>query len=523
MADGLRSPRSLSRRRFLSLTAAATAATAAGRRATAQGRTPRPGGTLISAKTTEAPSLEPVLEQALGRIRLDPIFYNRLVEWSADGKLDPALAESWTTSADGKMWTFKLRRGVKFHNGREFVAADAKYSYERVLDPNGSSGGRGYLSAIDAMETPDKYTLRIHTKQPSASLLAGMAGGWSSIIPKEVVEEKGDLRRTAVGTGPFIFQEWVPQSHLKARKNPDYWDKGKPYIDALELKVIPDEANIIAQLRTGNVHHALLEDNKNYLLVKDDKRLNAMRAPRLGFDMVMINHGRKPFTDVRVRQAIGLAVDRNEVLQAAASGLGSVTGPFTPAMKPWALPLEAFKEWYTPNPERAKKLLADAGFPSGFKTTLKVIPTFPTMVAGAQVIAAQLKKVGIDAQIVQEEYGVWIKAIIKPSFDYDLTMNITTGDADPDSLLYRRFHSVEKQWNNDGDPEIDVLLDQGKLTVDLAKRKEIYDKVQRLMVERATQIWTFAPDMIDVVQSAVHYDQHFTTNYYGFRTAWLEK
>jgi len=523
MADGLRSPRSLSRRRFLSLTAAATAATAAGRRATAQGRTPRPGGTLISAKTTEAPSLEPVLEQALGRIRLDPIFYNRLVEWSADGKLVPALAESWTTSADGKVWTFKLRRGVKFHNGREFVAADAKYSFERVLDPNGSSGGRGYLSAIDGMETPDKNTLLVHTKQPSASLLAGMAGGWSSIIPKEVVEEKGDLRRTAVGTGPFIFQEWVPQSHLKARKNPDYWDKGKPYLDALELKVIPDEANIIAQLRTGNVHHALLEDNKNYLLVKDDKRLNAMRAPRLGFDMVMINHGRKPFTDVRVRQAISLAVDRNEVLQAAASGLGSVTGPLTPAMKPWALPLEAFKEWYTPNPERAKKLLADAGFPTGFKTTLKVIPTFPTMVAGAQVIAAQLKKVGIDAQIVQEEYGVWIKAIIKPSFDYDLTMNITTGDADPDSLLYRRFHSVEKQWNNDGDPEIDVLLDQGKLTVDLAKRKEIYDKVQRLMVERATQIWTFAPDMIDIVQSSVHYDQHFTTNYYGFRTAWLEK
>ena len=129
------------------------------------------------------------------------------------------------------------------------------------------------------METPDKYTLRVHTKQPSASLLAGMAGGWSSIIPKEVVEEKGDLRRTAVGTGPFIFQEWVPQSHLKARRNPDYWDKGKPYVDALELRVIPDEANIIAQLRTGNVHHALLEDNKNYLLVKDDKRLTALRAP----------------------------------------------------------------------------------------------------------------------------------------------------------------------------------------------------------------------------------------------------
>jgi peptide/nickel transport system substrate-binding protein len=523
MAETRRRAR-LSRRQFLRLAASAAAVSGAAVAARpARAQQPKRGGTLISAKTTEAPSLEPILEQALSRIRLDPIFYNRLVEWAPDGKLEPALAESWTVSPDGKVWTFKLRRGVKFHNGREFVADDVKYSYERVLDPKGTSGGRGYLSAIDGMEIADKHTLRLHTKQPSASLLAGMAGGWSSIIPKEVVEEKGDLRRTAVGTGPFVFQEWVPQSHLKARRNPDYWDKGKPYVDALELRVIPDEGNIIAQLRTGNVHHALLEDNKNYLLVKDDKRLTAHRSARLGFDMVMINHGRKPFTDVRVRQALSLAVDRNEVLQAAASGLGSVTGPLTPAMKPWALPVEVFREWYTPNVERAKRLLADAGFPQGFKTTLKVIPTFPTMVAGAQVIAAQLKKIGVDAQIVQEEYGVWIKGVIKPNFDYDLTMNITTGDADPDSLLYRRFHSVEKQWNNDGDPEIDALLDQGKLTVDLARRKEIYDRVQRLMVEKAIQIWTFSPDQIDVVQGYVHYPPHFTSNYYGFRTAWLDR
>jgi peptide/nickel transport system substrate-binding protein len=511
----------MTRRQFLSA-AAATAALSA-TRAAAQTRQPRTGGTFISAKTTEAPSLDPILEQALSRHRLDPLFYNRLVEWGRDGKIEPSLAESWTTSPDGKTWTFKLRRGVKFHNGRELVADDVKYTYERVLDPNIGSGGRGYLTAIDGIEVPDKATVRLHTKQPSASLLAGLAGNWSSIVPREEIEKRGDLRRAAVGTGPFVLQEWVPQSHLKARKNPDYWDKGKPYVDALEIKVIPDEGNIIAQLRTGNVHHALLEDNKNYLLVKDDKRLTSLRTPRLGFDCVNINHGRKPFDDVRVRQALALAVDRNEILQAAASGLGSVTGPLTPAMKPWALPLETFKEWYTPNPERAKKLLADAGFPNGLKTTLKVIPTFPTMVAGAQVLAAQWKKIGVEAQIIQEEYGVWIKNFIKPNYNYDLTMNITNGEPDPDSLCYRRFHSAEKQWNNGSDPEIDALLDQGKLSIDQAKRKEIYDRMQRLMVEKAMMVWTFSPDLIDVTQSHVHYEQHFTTAYYGFRTVWLEK
>ena len=218
--------------------------------------------------------------------------------------------------------------------------------------------------------------------------------------------------------------------------------------------------------------------------------------------MVNINLGRKPYTDVRVRQALCLAVDRTEVLQAAAAGLGSVTGPLTPAMRPWALPARRVQgvvhaesrigprsSWPTPASR------------TGFKTTLKVIPTFPTMVAGAQVIAAQLKKIGVDVQIIQEEYGVWIKAIIKPNFDFDLTMNATTGDADPDSLFYRRFHSSEKQWNNDGDADVDVLLDQGRTTLDPAKRKDIYDKVQRLMIDKAIQIWTFAPDMIDVTQA----------------------
>ena len=119
----------------------------------------------------------------------------------------------------------------------------------------------------------------------------------------------------------------MPQSHLKARQNPDYWDKGKPYVDAIEIRIIPDEGNIIAQLRTGNIHHALLEDNKNYLLMKDDKRLRRSVASRLGFDCLMINMGRKPFDDVRVRQALSLAIDRTEVLQVAASGLGQVTGP----------------------------------------------------------------------------------------------------------------------------------------------------------------------------------------------------
>ena len=205
MADGPRSPRSLSRRRFLSLTAAATAATAStvtGRRASAQG-TPRPGGTLISAKTTEAPSLEPILEQALCRIRARPASSTTASSSGADGKLEPALAESWTTSADGKTWTFKLRRGVKFHNGREFVADDVKYTYERVLDPKVELG---WPRLPERPSTPSRRrtSTRVRIAHQAAERVAAGRHGGRLVVdrPAEVVEEKGDLRRTAVGHRP---------------------------------------------------------------------------------------------------------------------------------------------------------------------------------------------------------------------------------------------------------------------------------------------------------------------------------
>ena len=206
---------------------AATASTVTGRRP-GPGSPPKPGGTLISAKTTEAPSLEPDPRAGARPQRLDPLFYNRLVEWGADGKLEPALAESWTTSADGKTWTFKLRRGVKFHNGREFVADDVKSTLRaRSSIPRWARAAAATCSPSTRWRRRTSTRSRIHTKEPSASLLAGMAGGWSAIVSKEAVEEKVDLRRTAMGTGPFILQEWVPQSHLKARQESGLLGQGQ--------------------------------------------------------------------------------------------------------------------------------------------------------------------------------------------------------------------------------------------------------------------------------------------------------
>ena len=225
MADLARRP--LTRRRFLALAASAGALTAT--RAAAQPRARKTGGTLISAKTTEAPSLDPILEQALSRQRIDVLFYNRLVEWGFDGKLEPALAESWTTSPDGRTWTFTLRKGVKFHNGRELVGDDVKFTYERILDPKIGSGGRGYLSAIETIEIP----LQPHREdrhQAAERVTPGRHGG-RLVVDRAARGHRAEGRPPAHRRRhrPFILQEWMPQSHLKMKRNPDYWDKGKPY------------------------------------------------------------------------------------------------------------------------------------------------------------------------------------------------------------------------------------------------------------------------------------------------------
>src|SRR5262249_11858173 len=171
------------------------------------------------------------------------------------------------------------------------------------------------------------------------------------------------------------------------KKNPNYWKKGLPHVDELIVRVIPDEANIVAALRTGQVHHAFIEDNKNYTLLKDEKSLTGYRSSRLGYDYLNMSANRGPLGDVRVRQAISWAVDRAQVMRVATAGFGRLTAPCTAPMKQWQLPEEQWMKYYKPDLEKAKKLMAEAGVPNGFSVKCSVIPTFPTMVSGAPVIA----------------------------------------------------------------------------------------------------------------------------------------
>jgi peptide/nickel transport system substrate-binding protein len=488
--------------------------------------TPKRGGTLVVAKTTEAPSLDPHRVNAVSRQRVTQNIYSYLVQADADLRIQPDLAEKWDIAADGKTYTFNLRRGAKFHNGREVQAADVKYSIERIKDPATASQGAGLLSSIDGVETPDPYTVRLILKQPDSGLLASLASAWGGIVAREEVEKaNGDLAKSSAGSGPFILEEWIPNQTLKLRRNPDYYGQNGPYVDNLTFQVIPEESAIVAQLRSGSVDLAMLEDNKNFELVRDAANLDTMRGTRLGFDYLNIDNQREPFNKVEVRQALSYAIDRREILQVAASGYGSLLAPIPPAFKDYALDPETLEE-YRPNLDKARQLLAQAGLPNGFSAELEAIPTFPTMVTGSQVIADQAKRVGINFEIKQYEYGVWLDRFNTKKFQ--TTMNVTGGNADPDTLLYNRLRSAPAgvsgvNQNNSSDPEIDRLLDEGKLITDLNRRIEHYKQVQRVLLQKAPQLWLFTPDLIHVMKKRVKgFESHPSTFMQGLVGAWID-
>jgi peptide/nickel transport system substrate-binding protein len=481
---------------------------------------PSPGGTLIVARTADAPDLDPQLTSSLTRQRTTMLTYSNLVRLSNEMAIQPDLAEAWKVSADGKQIDFTLRKGVIWHPpvSRELTAADVTFSYRRLLS---SSSGNTEFTEIDGVEVLDKYHVRFTLSAPNAGLLATMADSrWGAIVNRESVERYGDLRRTAVGTGPFILEAWQPEQETTFRRNPEYFEKGKPHVEKLIVRIVHDEAQIVAGLRAGTIHHAMLDDNRNVELLAGEAGVQIHRTPRIGFDFLNVNQSRAPFNKADVVQAINYAVDRDACIQAAAAGYAVQTAPCTPPLKQWLLPEEQWKPYYRVDLDRARALLERAGYPNGFEATLLTIPTLPTMFANAQVVQANLKRISIDLKVESVEYAQWLQRWQRKEFD--VTVNTTGGYADPDTVFYRAFHSRAQNWNNLNDTELDRLLDEGRSVFEVEKRKPIYDKVQLRLLEKPGHLFLFTPQMIDVTQKRVHgFSQHPTTMPWNYLNTWL--
>ncbi len=502
-------------------TSAATSATSSAAATSAPAGQPKFGGVLVVGRTAESTNLDP-LENSLSRVRATVLMYDNLVYVDENLKLKPQLAESWETP-DAKAYTFKLRKGVKFHNGRELEAADVKYTFDRVGAESSPALQKSDVAQIASWDLPDKYTVKMTLKAPSSAFLSALGNINLHIVAKEVVEKNGDLKKVEAGAGPFMLDTWTVDQQMKLKKFPDYWDKDHVYPDGITLQVIPDEASIVAGLRTGTIHYALIEDNKNFEVLSKEKSLVTVRGPRLGMDFINVNNKKPPLDNVKVRQAISYALDRKAILQAAAAGLGQLTGPLPPVFGDWALPQSELEKYYTRDLAKSKQLLAEAGYPNGFKIGLWVIPTFPTMVSNSQVIAANLKDVGIDVKIENIEYAAWIKRIQRPNWEHEMTLNLTGGYTDPDTYWYFRYHTSGQNLNNIDDPEINALLDEGRTTLNQNKRKEVYLKMSRMLLDKAIQMNLYSAEQVNSMQSNVKGFVAHPTTLYSPRFMWIDK
>jgi peptide/nickel transport system substrate-binding protein len=461
---------------------------------------PAEAATLRMAWSQDATGLDPHKQTAFSSLRLLELIYEPLVRLDASLQVIPAIADSWSFSADGKELTFKLNPAAKFHNGAAVTSADVKASFERILDQKTAAATRANFLSIASIDTPDATTVVFHLSQADSPILTAMTDLNAAIVPASEIAA-GTIGTKAIGSGPFELKEWDPNSKEVLVANPN-WAGGKVGVDGIDISVLPDETAILASLRAGQLDFALLNDPLVATLVPREANLQLNRAPGLAYNVLQLNPSRKPMTELGVRQAISCAVNRQDVLDTAQLGEGKVTGPLTiPAYASDPSTLFCYKQ----DVAKAKKLMADAGYPNGFSATVIGATGEPPFAsAEAQVLQSQLAAIGIKLDIQMMELNVYVDRWLKGDFDMAIAQN--GGRADP-YTMYNRYWTKTgnlQKVSNYSDDTLDSLMQQGRTETDPAKRKAIFADFEKHLAEVSPWIWLSTSFGYTAQQKTVH-------------------
>lgn len=448
---------------------------------------PAQAETLRMAWAQDATGLDPHKQTAFPSLRLLELVYEPLVRLDSKLQIVPALAQSWQYSADGKTLTFMIDSDAKFQNGSAVTSADVKASFERILNEETGAVARANFLSIDGIDTPDASTVVFNLKQADAPMLTAMTDINAAVLPASEIDA-GSIGTTTIGSGPFSLEKWDPNSKATLVANKD-WAGGTTGVDGIDISVFPDESAILAAMRTKQIDFALMNDPLIATLVPRETGLQLNRVPVLSYHVLQLNPSRKPFTELGVRQAISCAIDRQQVLDTASLGEGKVTGPLTiPAYA--SDPNTLF--CYSRDVEKAKKLLADAGYPDGFSATvIAATGEPPTAAAEAQVIQAQLAEIGIKLEIEMMELNVYIDHWLKADFDMAVALN--GGRADP-FTMYNRYWTKAgnlQKVSNYIDDTLDTLMLKGRAETDPAARKATFAEFEKHLAEMSPWIWLY--------------------------------
>lgn len=469
------------------------------------------GGELTWAISSDPVFLVP-FGATLGATReaTEPI-YESLLTWDRDLRIVPALAARYS-SPDDSTFEFVLREGARFHDGRAVRASDVVYSIglQRRPPPPGTADMAVHVPSIARVDAVDERTVRITMEKPDARLPGFLAWGRHSSIVPEGLYDAVDPRTEAVGTGPFRLVGFQQNDRVTYERNPDYWDRSSPGVDRLTLRVMTDEQGRLAALRAGQIDGCSISPDIAEVLGSDPavEVLRGLVAAHRELQFTIQAGEPKPWHDKRVRQAINHAIDRQDLIDRVYAGNAEFSGIVPPGYGDWALPDAVLREeLLTHDPERARALLAEAGVGDGFEIELEVAATTPDLVKSAEILQQQLGDVGVELKIRPIELAAFAKNNGAGRFDLHLTYRGMRGDVagfvsdfDPQQPLYR---DVWFPGARDVDPQLGRLIAQGATTIEPARRRPIYEQIQRLALTEALHVPLCNPYKFQAVSKRV--------------------
>jgi peptide/nickel transport system substrate-binding protein len=455
--------------------------------------------------------------------------YDSLLEWDSKISIRPALAESYVVK-DSKTIDWTLRKGVMFHNGKELTAADALYSIQKQQNPPppGSTGVLSFFPAIDSAQVMSKYVLRLKLTKPDASVFGWFAWGrWSPIVPEGIYDQI-NVTTQGIGTGPFKLVSYQPNDHVDYAAWPQFWKKGLPYYDQLTLKIIPDEQAAIAALQAGAIDGAATISADNARGLAGNPNLTVLKGLTAGFYELQftVKAGEtKPWSDVRVRQAVNLAVNRVDLANKVFGGQTQYSGHVPPKYGPWPLSQDDLSTKYQKlDLSAAKGLMKDAGFANGFPVSLYSVATNATLTQIAELLQSYMKQINIDVTIQGTDAPTFSRAYGTGGFDWLLNQRGIRGDV----------HGFVSEFNPSTSPNYNLwfsgyknipmwrLVGNGQITLDQAKRLPMYTKLQQILLTELLEVPLLVAYKYQVVNKRLRNMYVSYTDFNpGLRTAWL--
>ena len=483
------------------------------------------GGTLVMITQPEPPLLAPYISTSAPIGQITTKIFDGLLEYDFNLKPIPSLAESWQVSDDGKTITFKLRSGVKFHDGQPFTSADVKFTIMEVLRKVHPRGISTFREVTD-IETPDPTTAIFHLARPAPYMMMSLSSYDSPIIPQHIYDH-GDIRNSEyankpIGTGPFKFVEWRRGEFIRLDRNPDYWRKGQPYLDRIVARFIADSATRTALMEKGEAHIAGF-GALPYNDVTNLAKLPSLAMTTKGYEMVSpivelnFNTRKPPFDNQKVRQAVSYAIDRKFAIDNIWFGFGKpATGPISSNFAVTGIYTADVRNYNVPDAvERANKLLDEAGYPRKsdgirFEIVHDLTPYGEEWQRFGEYVQQALAKVGIKATLRYEDVATWLKRVYT-DYDFQLTSNFLYNLADPAIGVHREYHSnsihpgtVFVNLTGWSSPRTDELMNLATVEPDHAKRNELYHEFQKLVVEAAPIVWTHELNFPTVYNKKYH-------------------